>query len=213
MEERHYEQHAETIVLTEDGMQITAFWSRLLSGCGTDGKFDPVFVMENIIPLFDNTFNYRVVDSVEWLLPSCTPAYYVPATNEIIVRSDVYEGALAGTALDVIIVTHEVVHCILSLAKRFLTALDFVDFKTELCMADSNEMARNELQTDRITSLVLFPERLVQGKSDEEIIQKYFLNPMIQFVCSLIKMAGKKLLKSLDETEHAKETEVERCAV
>ena len=112
-----------------------------------------------------------------------------------------------------IIVTHEVVHCILSLAKRFLTALDFVDFKTELCMADSNEMARNELQPDRITSLVLFPERLVQGKSDEEIIQKYFLNPMIQFVCSLIKMAGKKLLKSLDETEHAKETEVERCAV
>ena len=99
MEERHYEQHAETIVLTEDGMQITAFWSRLLSGCGTDGKFDPIFVMENIIPLFDNTFNYRVVDSVEWLLPSCTPAYYVPATNEIIVRSDVYEGALAGTAL------------------------------------------------------------------------------------------------------------------
>ena len=40
---------AEALVLTDDGMHLTAFWARLLCGCGTDGRFDPIFVMENII--------------------------------------------------------------------------------------------------------------------------------------------------------------------
>ena len=60
------EQKAETIVLTDDGMNLTAFWTRLLCGCGTDGRFEPVYVMENIIPLFDKSFNYEILERESW---------------------------------------------------------------------------------------------------------------------------------------------------
>ena len=61
------EQKAEAIVLTDDGMNLTAFWTRLLCGCGTDGKFEPIYVMENIIPLVDKSFNYEIVERKSWL--------------------------------------------------------------------------------------------------------------------------------------------------
>ena len=211
MEVCHHEQQAETIVLTEDGMNLTAFWSRLLCGCGTDGRFEPIFVMENIIPLFDNTFNYRIVEKSEWRWSLCEAAFYIPMTNEIVIRSDVYEGALNGVAMDVITVAHEVVHCIQSIIMRFLNAIKCVDFKTEFCRADSEEMAHHENQTEKITSLLFCPERLVQGKTDDEIIQQYFITPLMQFVFGLIKMAGRELMEALDDITI--EREVERCAV
>ena len=60
-------------------------------------------------------------------------------------------------------------------------------------------MAHHELQTDRITALVLFPEKFLQGKSEDEIVQKYFINPLIQFMCGLIKVSCKGLLEALDD--------------
>ena len=193
------QQNAEAIVLTEDGMHITAFWSRLLCGCGRNGRFEPIFVMENIIPLVDNTFNYRIIEKGEWQWSIFEKAFYNPAVNEIIIRSDVYEGALNGVVIDVITLAHEVVHCIQSIIMRFLNAINCVDFKTELCKANSDEMAHHELQTDKITSLVLCPEKLLQGKSDDEIVQMYFINPLVQFICGLIKMSCKELLDALDD--------------
>ena len=193
------QQNAEAIVLTEDGMHITAFWSRLLCGCGRNGRFEPIFVMENIIPLVDCSFNYRIIEKGEWQWSVYEKAFYNPAVNEIIIRSDVYEGALNGVVIDVITLAHEVVHCIQSIIMRFLNAINCVDFKTELCKANSDEMAHHELQTDKITSLVLCPEKLLQGKSDDEIVQMYFINPLVQFICGLIKMSCKELLDALDD--------------
>lgn len=193
------QQNAEAIVLAEDGMHITAFWSRLLCGCGRNGRFEPIFVMENLIPLFDSTFNYRIIDEAEWRWSVYEKAFYNPTANEIIIRSDVYEGALNGKVIDVITLAHEVVHCIQSIIMRFLNAFNCVEFKTELCKANSDEMAHHELQTDRITALVLFPEKFLQGKSEDEIVQKYFINPLIQFMCGLIKVSCKGLLEALDD--------------
>lgn len=206
------EPKAEALVLTDDGMHLTAFWARLLCGCGTDGRFDPIYVMENIIPLFDSSYNFEIVDVKDWKNSEFLQAYYNPETNKIVIRSDVYERALAGIALDVIIIAHEVVHCIQSIVMRFLNAMQCVEFKTALCRNDSSEMQQHELQTDKITSLVLSPERLIEGKTDEEIMQKYLVSPLIQFVCGLIKTAGKNLLEALNDTRNFTQ-EVERCAV
>ena len=208
------EQKAEAIVLTDDGMNLTAFWTRLLCGCGTDGRFEPVYVMENIIPLFDKSFNYEIVERESWFYGEYLQAFYTPEANKIVIRDDVYERALAGVALDVITIAHEVVHCIQSIVMRFLNAMQCVEFKTAICSNDSNEMQQHELQTDRITSLVLSPDSLTEGKTDNEILQQYFINPLIQFVCGLIKTAGKNLLEALNDTNcyHAVK-EVERCAV
>lgn len=208
------EQKAEAIVLTDDGMNLTAFWTRLLCGCGTDGRFEPVYVMENIIPLFDKSFNYEIVERENWFYGEYLQAFYTPEANKIVIRSDVYERALAGITLDVITIAHEVVHCIQSIVMRFLNAMQCVEFKTALCSNDSNEMQQHELQTDRITSLVLSPDSLTEGKTDNEILQQYFINPLIQFVCGLIKTAGKNLLEALNDTNCYNEVkEVERCAV
>ena len=208
------EQKAEAIVLTDDGMNLTAFWTRLLCGCGTDGRFEPVYVMENIIPLFDKSFNYEIVERENWFYGEYLQAFYTPEANKIVIRDDVYERALAGVALDVITIAHEVVHCIQSIVMRFLNAMQCVEFKTAVCSNDSNEMQQHELQTDRITSLVLSPDSLTEGKTDNEILQQYFINPLIQFVCGLIKTAGKNLLEALNDTNCYNEVkEVERCAV
>ena len=208
------EQKAEAIVLTDDGMNLTAFWTRLLCGCGTDGRFEPVYVMENIIPLFDKSFNYEIVERESWFYGEYLQAFYTPETNKIVIRDDVYERALAGVALDVITIAHEVVHCIQSIVMRFLNAMQCVEFKTAICSNYSNEMQQHELQTDRITSLVLSPDSLTEGKTDNEILQQYFINPLIQFVCGLIKTAGKNLLEALNDTNCYNEVkEVERCAV
>ena len=206
------EPKAEAIVLTDDGMHLTAFWARLLCGCGTDGRFEPIYVMENIIPLFDSSFNYEIVETNAWNRNEFLQAYYNPEANKIVIRSDVYERALAGVALDVITIAHEVVHCIQSIVMRFLNAMQCVEFKTALCSNDSYEMQQHELQTDKITSLVLSPDRLTEGKTDDEILQQYFINPLIQFVCGLVKTAGKNLMKALNDTNYFMQ-EVERCAV
>ena len=208
------EQKAETIVLTDDGMNLTAFWTRLLCGCGTDGRFEPVYVMENIIPLFDKSFNYEILERESWFYGEYLQAFYTPEANKIVIRDDVYERALAGVALDVITIAHEVVHCIQSIVMRFLNAMQCVEFKTAICSNDSNEMQQHELQTDRITSLVLSPDSLTEGKTNNEILQQYFINPLIQFVCGLIKTAGKNLLEALNDNNCYNEVkEVERCAV
>lgn len=206
------EPKAKAIVLTDDGMNLTAFWARLLCGCGTDGRFEPIFVMENIIPLFDNSYNYEIVEESAWKDGEFLQAYYNPEANKIVIRSDVYERALAGVALDVITIAHEVVHCIQAIIMQFLNAMQCVEFKTAMCSNDSYEMLQHEIQTDKITSLVLSPDRLIEGKTDEEIIQQYFVAPLMQFICGLIKLAGKNLLEALNDANYSTQ-EVERCAV
>lgn len=211
MGKSQYEQQAETIVLTEDGMHIMAYWSRILCGCGTEGRFEPIFVMENIIPAYDDSFNYRIVEREEWMWNSCEAAFYFPATNEIVIRSDVYEGALHGEPMDVITIAHEVSHYIQNLVMRFLSAIKCVDFKTVYCRMGSKEMERHELQTDKITSLVLCPENLVQGRTEEEVTYQFVINPLIQLLCGCIKKAARHLIESLTEKKTMKE--VEKCAV
>ena len=211
MEVLHHEQMEKTIVLTEKGMHLAAFWSRLLCGCGTSGRFEPIFAMENILPVFDRTFNYRIVEKTEWKRPQCEAAFYIPAENEIVIRSDVYEGAMNGVAMDVITVAHEVVHYLQAIITRLLSGIKCVTFKTEVCRSGSEEMIHNENQTDRLTFLMFCPERLVQDKSKDQIVRQYFISPLAQLVRGLTKMAGKKLVRAL--TEFAKNKEGEKCAV
>lgn len=205
-------QATETIVLSEEGRNRTAFWLRLLCDCLSRKRdFDPIEVMENVIPIFDKSFNYHVAEKKEWRWGKSIAAFYNPVSNEIYIRQDVYDGAIQGDPMDIITVAHEVVHCIQSIMLRFLRAIECVDFKTELCRADSKEMEHHEIQTDVITALVLSPARLVEGLSEEEIYQRYFIPPLMQFLCGIIKMAGSKLLGFLDDLQIMKE--VERCAV
>lgn len=194
------EPKAEALVLTENGIHLTAFWARLLSGCGTDEKFDPIFVMENVITRFDSSFNYEIVEKAKWLHGEFLQAYYSPEKNKIVIRGDVYERALAGEPLDVITVAHEVMHCVQSIVMRVLNAMKCIEFKTALCGDGTDEMRHHELQTDRITSLVLSPESLTEGKSDDEIIGNYLIVPMLQLTTGLIKMAGRTLIEALNDT-------------
>lgn len=209
-------QGAEAIVLSDDGMHIAAFWALLLCGYNLNEKFDPIYVMENIIPFFDGSFNYEIVDKEEWIHGEFQHAYYNPEANKIVIRSDVYEGALAGNAMDIITITHEVVHCIEYLILTFLNVIKCVDYKTEICKVDSEAMKRHELQTDKITTLLLSTDRLVAGKTAKEIYNCYFANPLKQFVTGLIQQEGKHLLETFKDIkciEESEKKEASECAV
>ena len=58
--------YSETLVLSENEIKIASFWSHLLCTAATNQKFDPLFVMENIIPRFDRTFNYLIEPQDLW---------------------------------------------------------------------------------------------------------------------------------------------------
>ena len=187
------------ISLTQDGMYLTAFWSRCICGFGIENRFDPIYVMENIIPQFDPDYNYKIVDIVEWTFGSSVHACYIPECNLIFVRSDVYNRATAGNLIDVITITHEVVHVMQILIMRFLSCFS-IQYNTVLCKNNSIQMQINENQTDEITSLILEPEKLFSGMNAEEITQKYIINPLIQFLCGILKNALSELKKTVGES-------------
>lgn len=56
------EHFAPALVLSKEGTSCLAFWVRIICGYGLDKKFDPIFVMENIIPRFDPSYNFVIVD-------------------------------------------------------------------------------------------------------------------------------------------------------
>ncbi len=192
---------AEAIVLTDDGMRLAAFWSRILSGCGFDGNFNPLHVMENVIPIIDKSFNYCVIEKETWIYGELLPAFYSPNENTIFLRSDIYSKALANDAFSLITVTHEVTHSIQSIIMRFLRSLECIELKTEFCKNNSPEMRRHEHQTDRLMNLVLSPESLLKNKSDEDIAMEYLVKPLMGFMCSVIKYSGKMLLEVLNEIQ------------
>lgn len=184
----------EALVLTDSGCRLTAFWTRMFCGCGSiEQNFEPVFVMENILPLIDKSFNYIIVDKKEWKYSNTLVAFYSPESNKIIIRDDIYEGALSGKNLALITIAHEVVHCIQTIIMRILRALECVEFKTQFCSMDSEQMKNHEVQTDMIMSLVMAPEKLIKDKTDEEIVKEFFVEPLCIFITGIIKYAGKEL--------------------
>ena len=61
-------------------------------------------------------------------------------------------------------------------------------------------------------AFVLCPERFTEGKTQEEIVQNYVINPLIQLICGLVKSAAEQLMQSLDGIKITV-NEVELCAV
>ncbi len=199
--QKNTKNEAEAIVLTDDGMRLAAFWSRILSGCGFDGNFNPLHVMENVIPQIDKSFNYRVIEKEDWTYGDCLPAFYSPDKNTIFLRSDLYHKALENDYLALITITHEITHYIQLRLTWFLRSLDFIEVKTEVCKNDSDEMRRHETQTDRLMSLVLFPESFLKDRSGEEITMEFLVKPLMTFMNLTAKYSGKLLLEVLKEIQ------------
>lgn len=209
MEVVQYETHlkdvkySETLVLSEDEIKIASFWSHLLCTATTNRKFDPLFVMENIIPRFDRTFNYLIEPQDSWKHGKDVAAFYNVAQNVIVIRSDVYEGAQNGSYIDVITVAHEVVHCIQSIILRFIRIFECAEFKKELSKIKAEQIQEHEFQTDSIMRLLFSPEEITKGRTQEEVLDEYVLKPVLSLLCILIKNVGKQFLDLLKE-ENAK---------
>ncbi len=201
----------ETIVLTETGMQVAAFWSRIACGYGLADRFDPLSVLERL-SFVDGTFNYKILESKDWQWGNATDALYIPQSNIIIIRADVYDDARGGNHLAILTIAHEICHYIQFLVKNILGKIACVEFTTEFCTEGSEAMCHHEEQTDAMAEMVLFPRSLTEGKTQEEILQNYVINPLMQLICGLIKTAAKWLMQSLEDTA-INIKEVEACAV
>lgn len=191
--------YSETLVLSENEIKITSFWSHLLCTAATNQKFEPLFVMENIIPRFDRTFNYLIEPEDSWKHGKDVAAFYNAAQNVIVIRSDVYEGAQNGNCIDLITIAHEVVHCIQSIILRFFRMFECVDFKKELSKIKAEQIQEHEFQTDSIMRLLFSPEEITKGRTQEEVLDEYVLKPVISLLCILIKSVGKQFLDLIKE--------------
>ena len=191
--------YSETLVLSENEIKITSFWSHLLCTAATNQKFEPLFVMENIIPSFDRTFNYLIEPEDSWKHGKDVAAFYNAAQNVIVIRSDVYEGAQNGNCIDLITIAHEVVHCIQSIILRFIRMFECVDFKKELSKIKAEQIQEHEFQTDSIMRLLFSPEEITKGRTQEEVLDEYVLKPVISLLCILIKSVGKQFLDLIKE--------------
>ncbi len=190
---------AETLVLSEEEIKITSFWSHILFTSCTNRKFDPLFVMENIIPQLDKSFNYVIEQKETWTHGETVASLYDSVKNLIIIRSDVYEGAQNGNFLDVITVAHEVVHCIQSIMLRLIRTFDCAEFKKEFSKIKKEQIEKHEFQTDSIMRLLFLPEEITKGRTEEEIIDNYILKPLLSFLCIIVKNVGKQLLELVKE--------------
>lgn len=195
--------YSETLVLSENEIKITSFWSHLLCTATTNKKFDPLFVMENIIPSFDRTFNYLIEPEDSWKHGKDVVAFYNTVQNMIVIRSDVYEGAQNGNCIALISIAHEVVHCIQSIILRFIRIFDCAEFKKELSKIKAEQIQEHEFQTDSIMRLLFSPEEITKGRTQEEVLDEYVLKPVLSLLCILIKNVGKQFLNLLKE-ENAK---------
>jgi hypothetical protein len=187
-------QSIHTLVLSDEGKSLTAFWVRHLCGYGLDTSFDPIYVLENVIPQFDSSFNYVIIEENEWDYGDSVHAFYTPVENTITVRCDIYDQALDGFNMAQITITHEIVHYFQSAIVTFLQAFHCTNFKTELCEVNSDQMIRHEEQTDSITSLVLIPQQITAGKTEDEIFYNFIEKPIKLFVLELAKTLFKDFL-------------------
>ena len=187
-------QSIHTLVLSDEGKSLTAFWVRHLCGYGLDTSFDPIYVLENVIPQFDSSFNYVIIEENEWDYGDSVHAFYTPTENTITVRCDIYDQALDGFNMAQITITHEIVHYFQSAIVTFLQAFQCTNFKTELCEVNSDQMIRHEEQTDSITSLVLIPKQFTEGKTDDEIFDDFIAKPVSLFLTGLMRNIFKELL-------------------
>lgn len=190
---------SETLVLSENEIKIASFWSHLLCTATTNQKFEPLFVMENIIPRFDKSFNYLIEPEDSWKHGKDVAAFYNAAQNMIVIRSDVYEGAQNGSYIDVITIAHEVVHCIQSIILRFIRIFECAEFKKELSKIKSEQIQEHEFQTDSIMRLLFSPEEITKGRTQEEVLDEYVLKPVLSLLCILIKKVGKQFLDLIKE--------------
>jgi hypothetical protein len=185
------------LVLTQDGVYLIAFWARVLTGHGFEKKFNPINVMENIVPIFDSSFNFHIIDESEWMYDISIHAYYDVFANIIVIRNDVYEKALEGDIQALCTITHELCHYFQFIILNLFNTLQCLEYKTELCSKDSVQMENQENQTDSITCLILKPDELFMGKTDEEIFDFYIGKPLVKALDGLIKVVGKKFLSEV----------------
>ena len=83
---------------TNDGMNISAFWEKVL--CADGHEINPIFIIENIIPLYDTSFNYCIIEESEWNYDKSLKVFYDISTNKIFIKSDTYEKAHNGNIKD-----------------------------------------------------------------------------------------------------------------
>ncbi len=186
-----------TLVLTDNGIKLLAFWIRLVIDSQTEEKFNPLKVLETIIPKYDQSFNYKIIDYDEWTQKDSIHSYYSPYNNTIYIRSDTYNAAANEQPMALITIAHEICHWAQAFLKKLLTALKLVEFKTTLCLENSVQREQHEIQTDSITDLLLFPDKLIEGKTDNQIFQEFYIKPVKTILLGLIKKDGPKFFKEL----------------
>lgn len=87
---------------------------------------DVIDILENKLYEICPSYSLEIVEKEK--MPG-THGLTIPETNEIIIREDVYEGALNGNGRDRFTIMHEIFHFLFHRGKILVVILDLLDLK------------------------------------------------------------------------------------
>lgn len=106
--------HWSARALNKQQLQRLALFVRALCKLGRAEKFEPIWFIEYFIPtVLDSAFDYEVIDLKDWKYGRNRHALYDPAHKRMMIRSDVYAGAIAGNGRDIFTLCHEIMHFVI----------------------------------------------------------------------------------------------------
>ena len=171
------------VVVTEEHLKTVAVCIRLFSGLSLTERFNPILVMEHVLPEFDRKFSLKIIARGEWFLTEEIPACVEPETHTVYLREDLYDSAVDGESLAVTTVTHEVAHYIYFLIFGIPRDVAFEEINGRK-VSLSHEM---EIMADELMELLFCPEKVNSGKSESEVLEAYVLRPLVNLLVTIIK--------------------------
>lgn len=171
------------VVVTEEHLKTVAVCIRLFSGLSLTERFNPILVMEHVLPEFDRKFSLKIIARGEWFLTEEIPACVEPETHTVYLREDLYDSAVDGESLAVTTVTHEVAHCIYFLIFGIPRDVAFEEINGRK-VSLSHEM---EIMADELMELLFCPEKVNFGRSESEVLEAYVVRPLVNLLVTIIK--------------------------
>lgn len=147
--------------LSRKDIRNTAEVVRKIDGSENDMFFDIVKFLEVKLPRIDPNFNFRVMPKS--VMGECHGITY-PDRNEIQIRQDVYDRALAGSGRDRLTMAHELGHLLLHEKQNISYAR----------MPENAKVIRYrnpEWQADAFGGELLMLHSLIKGRSPYEVMR------------------------------------------
>lgn len=167
--------------MSRKGIEEIAEELRRVLGIENTAYVDVIYVLENVLPVFDAEFSLDIVPDEE--LDAHARAY--PEDHTIKIRESVYEGARNENGRDRFTIVHEIFHFLWHGRKRISLARNPDEIKT---------YEDPEWQADAFAGYFLMPTHLIRGLDAPQIME----------LCGVSRSAAKCQMNIISKKDRSK---------